>query len=203
MTTFYLVRHGETGVRNKINGRTPGVHLNDEGQAQAQRMAKRFADIPIAALYSSPLDRTMDTAQHLARQLKLPVQTAEALLEIDFGEWTGMTFDELNKDPRWQQFNSFRSGTRIPGGETMLEVQRRFVNWMETIRDQYVGKRVAAVSHGDPIRAAMTYYAGMHLDMFARLEVSLTSVHVISLDDNHARILTMNNVGELPLPQTH
>jgi broad specificity phosphatase PhoE len=199
MTTFYLVRHGETGIRNKINGRTPGVHLNPEGHEQAKKMAKRFANVPIARLYSSPLDRTMDTAEYLARQLNLPIETAEPVLEIDFGDWTGMTFDDLNKDPQWQYVNSFRSGTRIPGGDTMLDVQHRFVSWMHNVRDQHVGQRVVVVSHGDPIRAAITYWAGLHLDMFARIHVSLTSVTVIDMDYSHARVLTMNNVGELPL----
>jgi probable phosphoglycerate mutase len=198
MTIFYLVRHGETGVRNKINGRTPGVHLNHQGHAQAQKMSERFSRIPIAALYSSPLDRTMDTAQHIAQQINLAIQTVEAVTEIDFGEWTGMTFDDIWKDPRWEHFNSFRSGTRIPGGETMLEVQGRFVNWMEAVRPQHDGKRVIVVSHGDPIRAAILYYAGLHIDMFNRLDISLTSVNAISVDDSHARILTFNNVGELP-----
>src|SRR5438552_367484 len=150
MTTFYLVRHGQTGIRNKINGRTPGVQLNDEGHAQAARMAKRFSNVSIAALYSSPLDRTMDTAQYLSRQLNLPIEATEAVLEIDFGDWTGMSFDDLSKDSRWQHFNSFRSGTRIPGGETMLEVQHRFVTWMDLVRNEHAEKRVVVVSHGDP-----------------------------------------------------
>jgi probable phosphoglycerate mutase len=199
MTIFYLVRHGETGVRNKITGRTPGVHLNDEGKTQAQKMARRFANIPIAALYSSPLDRTLDTAQYLARQLNLAVQTVQEVSEIDFGDWTGMTFDDLKKDPRWERFNSFRSGTRIPGGETMLEVQLRFVSWMSAIRHHHVGKRIVVTSHGDPIKAAAAYYLGLQVDMFDRFDVSLTSVTAIRLDDNHAHVLTLNSVGELPL----
>jgi probable phosphoglycerate mutase len=198
MTIFYLVRHGNTGVRNKIIGRTPGIHLNQEGHAQAQKMAARFSEIPITALYSSPLDRTMDTAQHLARQINLTIQIVEEVVEIDFGDWTGMAFDDIRKDSRWEHFNSFRSGTRIPGGETMLEVQDRFVGWMEAVRRQHAGERVIVVSHGDPIRAAVLYYSGLHIDMFNRLDISLTSVNAINVDDNQARILTFNNVGELP-----
>ena len=162
-------------------------------------MAQRFTNIPIAALYSSPLDRTLDTAQHLARQLNLAVQTVQEVTEIDFGDWTGITFDDLKKDPRWEQFNSFRSGTRMPGGETMLEVQLRFVGWMDAIRRQHTGKRVVVVSHGDPIKAAAAYYLGLHIDMYDRFDVSLTSVTAIRLDDDHAHVLTLNNVGELPL----
>ena len=197
MTTFYLVRHGETGAK-QINGRRPGVHLNPEGQAQAQRMAERFSKIPIAALYASPLERTMDTAQYLSGKLNLPIQTEDAVLEIDFGDWTGKTLEELTNDPRWKRFNSFRSGTRIPEGETMLEVQQRFVNWIDNIRRQHVDQRVVVVSHGDPIKCVLMYYAGMHIDMYNRFDVGLTSVNVVSIDDDHARILTINNVGNLP-----
>jgi probable phosphoglycerate mutase len=199
MTTFYLVRHGETGVHDRITGRTPGIHLDDRGQEQARIMAERFTNIPITALYSSPLDRTQDTARHLAQRLNLSIQTAEEILEIDFGNWTGMTFDELQKQVQWERFNSFRSGTRIPGGETIIEVQQRFVRWMDAIRHERPGERVIAVSHGDPIKAAVIYYAGLHLDMFNRFDISLTSVSVISVDDSQARVLTVNNVGGLPL----
>src|SRR5437879_6349649 len=101
MTTFYLVRHGETGAR-KINGRRPGVYLNQEGHAQAKKMAERFANIPIAAVYSSPLERTMDTAQYLSSQLNLPIQPVDAVIEIDFGDWTGTTLENLANDLRWQ-----------------------------------------------------------------------------------------------------
>ena len=197
MTTFYLVRHGDTGVHNKITGRTPGVHLNDRGHEQARIMAERFSNIPIVALYSSPMDRTKDTAQHIVRRLNLPVEAVEAVSEVDFGDWTGMTFDDLDKDPRWHRFNSFRSGTRIPGGESMIEVQQRFVGWMDTVRRRHIAERIVVVSHGDPIKAAVTYYTGLHLDMFDRFDISLTSVSVITLDDDQARVLTINNVGDL------
>lgn len=197
MTTFYLVRHGETGAK-QINGRRPGVHLNAEGHAQAQKMAERFTNRPIAAVYSSPLERTMDTAHYLSHRLSLPIQTADAITEIDFGEWTGKTLEDLADDPRWRRFNSFRSGTRIPGGETMLEVQQRVVKWMDAIRGQHAGKSVIAVSHGDPIRCAVMFYAGMHIDMCDRIDVGLTSISVVSVDDNRARILTINNAGAPP-----
>jgi probable phosphoglycerate mutase len=197
MTIFYLVRHGETGAR-RINGRRPGVHLNEEGQSQAHKMAERFANIPIAALYSSPLERTMDTAQHLSRRLSLPIQAADAIIEIDFGDWTGRTLEDLAADPRWQHFNSVRSGTRIPGGETMNEVQMRFVNWMDTVRGHHVNQRIVAVSHGDPIKAAVMHYLGMHIDMYDRFDVGLTSVSVVRVDESDARILTVNNAGVLP-----
>jgi probable phosphomutase (TIGR03848 family) len=197
MTVFYLVRHGETGAR-KINGRRTGVHLNHEGHAQAQIMAERFANIPVAALYSSPLERTMDTAQYLSRQLNLPIQTVNAIIEIDFGDWTGKTLEDLANDPQWQHFNSFRSGRRIPGGETMLEVQQRFVNWMDTVRRQHINQRIVVVSHGDPIKAAIMNYLGMHLDMYDRFDIGLTSVSILSVADDQARVLTVNNMGKLP-----
>src|SRR5262249_10956750 len=154
-------------------------HLAHEGREQAEKMAERFKGIPVAALYSSPLERAMDTASYLSQVLKLDVQIVQEVSEIDFGEWTGITFEHLRRDPRWEGFNSFRSGTRIPGGESMLEVQDRFVGWMETIRPRYPEEKLIAVSHGDPIKSAVAYYAGLHLDMFDRFDVDLASVTAI------------------------
>jgi probable phosphoglycerate mutase len=139
----------------------------------------------------------MDTAQYLSRQFHLPIRTVDAVIEIDFGDWTGMTLEELAADPQWQRFNSFRSGTPIPGGETMLEAQQRFVNWIDSARRQHINQRIVVVSHGDPIKAALMYYLGMHLDMYDRFDVSLTSINVLHIDDNQARILTVNNAGVL------
>ena len=198
MTDFYLVRHGETGVRNRLCGRMPGIHLNDEGREQAGRTAQRFANLSIAAVYSSPLERTQETAECIAAVVKRPVQIVEAVSEVDYGDWTGMWLDVLDEGTRWRQYSAFRSGARIPGGENMIELQSRFTNWMEEIRRRYAGEKIVVVSHQDPIKAAVAYYAGLHSDTFSRFHISPAATTVIRVDDNGAHLLTLNNEGALP-----
>lgn len=193
VTTFYLIRHGANDwIGKRIAGWTPGVHLNEAGRAQAQALAERLAREPIQQIICSPLERTRETAEPLARKLSLPIQTSEAVGEIRFGDWTGKTMDELTCDPKWKLFNTFRSGTRIPNGELMSEAQARMVTEIERLRYQFPNQGVAICSHGDPIRAALTYFLGMPLDFFQRIEISPTSVSVLVFDSFGAKILRLN-----------
>jgi probable phosphomutase (TIGR03848 family) len=198
MTTFLLIRHALTDYVDKaIAGWTPDVHLNDVGRAQAERLTERLAQAPIAALYSSPLERARETAAPLAERLGLEVRIREAFGEIRYGEWTGMPLTELAGDQRWLKFNSVRSLTRPPNGETMLEVQSRAIAALEELRDQHPRDMVAVVSHGDVIKAAVIHFAGIPIDFYYRFEISPASVSVVTIDDHAPRLLRINDTGEL------
>src|SRR5438045_6242346 len=128
MTVFHLLRHGEHGLLGRVlAGRMPGVGLTERGRAEIAAVAERLAEANIAALYSSPLQRTRESAEIMAERLNLPILFREDVIELDFGEWTGATFDAIRADPRWQLWSTLRSTASIPGGETMREVQRRVV----------------------------------------------------------------------------
>jgi probable phosphoglycerate mutase len=199
MTTILLIRHAMNDyVGNTLVGRRPGVHLNEAGRAEAERLARRLAATPIEAVYSSPLERATETAEPLARRAALPVTVCHALSEIDFGDWTGRAIRDLEDDPAWKRCNSDRASARIPGGESMLEVQLRMIGAVEGFRDRHRGGVVAAVSHGDPIRAALTHYLGLPLDLLDRLEVQTASVSVVLLRDWGPLVLRINDRGELP-----
>ena len=195
MTTFLLIRHATNDTVGKSIAGWSDVSLNEEGRAQAERLAGRLAGARVAALYSSPLARARETAAPLARALGLEVQTSEALGEIRFGDWTGRTLDELDRDPRWRSFNTFRSATRVPGGELMLEAQTRFVAELERLRERHPRASVAVVSHGDLIKAAVAHYAGIHLDLFQRIEIGPASASIVEVDDHGPRILLLNDTG--------
>ncbi|WP_324673925.1 histidine phosphatase family protein [Hymenobacter sp. GOD-10R] len=200
MTRFLLIRHATTdAVGKRLSGRTPGVALNNEGQAQAQRLAQQLTSLPLDALYSSPLERAVQTAEPIAKAKGLETIICEAVLEMDFGQWTNRTFKELESDSQFQHFNTFRSNTRIPGGELMLEAQARMVRGLEKLGAQHPNQTVAVVSHADLIKAAVAYYAGIHLDMFQRLEISAASVSIVEVYEETARILLINHTGEIKL----
>jgi probable phosphomutase (TIGR03848 family) len=200
MTRFLLIRHATTdAVGKRLTGRKAGVHLSAAGQEQAQQLVERLANAPVSAIYSSPLERALETAAPLADRLHLETIICEDFLEIDFGDWTDRTFDELRNDPQFGLFNSFRSSTRIPGGELMLEAQVRVVAGLNRLRTLHPGETVAVVSHADLIKAAVAYYAGIHLDLFQRIEISPASVSVIEIYEETARILLLNDTGGIRL----
>jgi len=193
MTTFFLIRHGlNDSIGNWIAGRMAGVHLNPEGRAQADKLADHLAHMPIAAVYTSPMERARETAEPIARKLGLVVQVCNGINEIDCGIWTGKRFDELHDQVRWQRYNRLRSSSRIPNGELMLEAQTRAVLALEDLCGRHPDQSIALVSHGDVIRAVIAYFAGIPLDLFTRIEISCASVSVIELDGHDPRILAIN-----------
>lgn len=199
VTTFLLIRHAHHDkVGKALAGRLPNVALSRQGELQAECLAEQLTALKIDRIYSSPLERAQATAAALAKSLDLEVHTCEGLNEIEFGEWQGRTFQELENEPRWQRFNQFRAGTGAPGGEFLLQVQARMVSALEDLREQFPHEVIALVGHGDPIKAAIACYAGIPLDLMLRLEISPASISMVSLDYDGPRILCVNHTGKLP-----
>lgn len=198
MTTFLLIRHATHALlKRTLVGRTPGVPLDEKGREQAERLAERLAHLKPLALYSSPVQRALETAAPLSERWGLPVQNAEEFSEIDFGEWQGRDFSDLDELQQWGYFNTYRSGTRPMGGELMLEVQARAVVGLQRLHAEYPNSLIAVVSHGDVIRAALNYYLGAPLDLFRRLEISPASVSILELQDWGPHVLLVNHLGDL------
>ena len=187
--------------QKKLAGWLPGVHLNDDGRAQAEALADRLRDLPISAIYSSPLERTVETAGPLARVKGLPVQTREGLGEVRYGDWTGQPIDELAKHELWRVVQIYPSGMRFPGGDSMREMQARIVTELEAIAADHPRQIVAVVSHADLIKAALAHYLGVHFDLFQRISVDPASVSVVQLTRYGPRILRVNDNGPLKLEE--
>jgi broad specificity phosphatase PhoE len=193
VTIFYLVRHAQKAVDDDLLvGRSPGIALSAHGRSQAEALAEHFRPIRVDRILSSPVQRALETAAPLASAKGLEVQTAEAISEFDFGQWTGLRQSALAGDQRWKTFNAFRSGTSTPGGETMLNLQARFVGEILRVHEVFPNSHVVFVSHGDPIRAALAYFLGIPLDLAQRIEISLASLSVIALSESDVRILKVN-----------
>jgi probable phosphomutase (TIGR03848 family) len=198
MAKFILVRHATNDtVGKRIAGRIESVHLNEEGKQQSVHLAGRLKHLPISAIYSSPLERAMETAEPLAGLINLPINQHQGLLEIDFGNWTNKTIDELRSIELFHQFNSLRSCTRIPGGEIMIEAQARMINCIQELNAKHPGEMIALFSHADMIKAAIAYYSGIHLDMLQRIEISPASVSILELFNDNAQVLLLNHTGDL------
>ena len=198
MTTFYLVRHGACdGLGETLWGRTAGICLNKEGQAQAQRLAERFSKITLDAVYSSPLERTLETAEAIARAAHLEVKQSPAFNEIDFGHWSGMSFDALSLDQHWRRFNTQRSVTKIPGGESFQAVQARVNAELERLAEQHTHRRVVIVSHADVIKAAVGNVENTPIDLLQRYEILPGSVSIIVAHERNQELLSVNSSQEL------
>jgi probable phosphoglycerate mutase len=199
MTTFLLIRHATNDMVGKsLAGWTPNVHLNDEGKAQAERLAERLARVPLKAIYSSPLERCVETAQPIANLLGLDIQTHAGVGEIQFGEWTGRTIKELSDSPTWQNIQRFPSGTRIPGGETLREMQNRVVDALESLRADHPKDIIAVFAHADVVKAMVAHYLGVHLDLFQRIVISPASLSVVTVGDHGPHVLCVNDTGMPP-----
>jgi probable phosphomutase (TIGR03848 family) len=197
-TTVILVRHGQTPTTGTtLPGRAAGLHLADKGIEQADRAAARIATLDkITAVYASPLERTRETAAPIAKALGLRVKAERGLLEADFGEWTGRKLSELNKLPEWKTVQQYPSGFRFPGGESFTEMQVRITSTLTRLAAKHRGETIVAVSHADPIKAALADALGTHLDLFQRIVVSPCSVSVIWYAAAGPVVLTSNSTGD-------
>jgi probable phosphoglycerate mutase len=193
MICAFLVRHGANDLIGRaIAGRQPGVSLNFEGRAQAERLRRRFQNEAITAIHCSPQDRARETAEPIADHLGLDIEIVPALDEIDFGEWTGLPLDELAGRLDWRRWNAVRSNSRAPGGETMLEVQTRVVGHIEKLVQLGNNGSYLLVGHADPMKSALLYYLGAPIDFVRRLEVSPASISAVELGGHEPRLLFIN-----------
>jgi broad specificity phosphatase PhoE len=193
MAHFYLVRHGSNDVLGKaLAARLPNIHLNAEGRDEARRTADALKTKGIIRIISSPMERATETAAALAERLNLCVEVHEDVNEIAFGDWSGRPMAELESLPRWKLFNAYRSGTRIPKGELMIETQCRVIRLLEALRTKEPDGVFAIFSHGDPIKLALAYYLGVPLDLFTRIEISPGSYSLLRLEEWGPQILAVN-----------
>jgi probable phosphomutase (TIGR03848 family) len=198
MTTVLLVRHGLTEANGSgiLAGWTAGVGLAEKGREQVATLNQRLADLPVAAVISSPLERCQQTAAAIADGREgMTVDTDERLGECRYGDWEGQSLKVLAKDPLWKVVQTHPSAARFPGGEALRDTQARAV---QAIRDHNAALgdvTWVAVSHGDVIKAILADALGMHLDMFQRIQVDPASVSVIRYTDLRPFVLRMNDTG--------
>jgi probable phosphomutase (TIGR03848 family) len=197
-TLVLLVRHGQTPTTGStLPGRAPDLHLADKGVEQADAVAERIAPFgdKVAAVYASPLERTRETAAPIGKALGQRVKIERGLLECDFGEWTGQQLKALMKLPEWRTVQSHPSGFRFPGGESFPEMQVRMTSALARLVAAHPGKTVVAVSHADPIKAAVADAMGTHLDLFQRIVVSPCSVTAVLYGAGAPIVLCVNSTG--------
>jgi len=193
MTTFYLVRHGVTShTGHRLSGRMNGIHLTDDGVAEAEAVAEKLAKVKFRAIYSSPIDRTLETARIIAARHKLEVQVRDGLLEVDYGSWSDRSFKSVARTKLWTRVLRWPSGARFPSGESLREVQQRALDELDSIRAMFPRGAVCCVTHAEVIRLVLAYYLGVHLDLFQRIIVGPASTTVVNVGDDGPRVVAVN-----------
>jgi probable phosphoglycerate mutase len=194
MLTFLLIRHGENEylVKNKLPGQLPGIHLNSRGQEQAENLADSLGNLPITAIYSSPLERAMETASPLARKLGLPIKQVPGLMDADVGKWANRSWKSLVRTKYWQVIQQTPSEFRFPGGESFVELQHRVIRELEELRSRHQEGLLAVFFHADSIKLALAHYLNMRLDDFQKWSISAGSITILKFDAHGVRVLGMN-----------
>ncbi len=200
MTHILLIRHAVNDFvkTGKLAGWTPGVHLNDEGKAQAEALGKRLAEATLDVLYSSPLERTMETAEAIRQHHPhLTIQQNSEIGEVQYGDWQGMEISKLVGRKMWQVVQQYPSRAEFPGGETMRGAQTRAVNAIEALVTAHPRQTVVVVSHADIIKMILAHFLGMHLDEFQRIVIAPASISSLSLGFGRPYVGTMNDVAHI------
>ena len=200
ITRVLLIRHATNDwiTSGKLPCRTAGVHLNERGRSEAEALAERVASLPIRAIYSSPLERAMETAEAVAARFNLPVQVVDGVQETDCGEWQGQAIEELAKTDLWRVVQLYPGGFRFPGGETFTDIQARMVGSIDRLRAAHPGELIAVFSHADPIKIAVAYYAGMPLDLFQRISISPAAISEFAFSTYGPHLVRVNDGAHVP-----
>jgi probable phosphoglycerate mutase len=198
-TLVLLVRHGKTPTTGAVlPGRARGLHLSDEGRRQAQAAADRIARLrKVAAVYASPLERARETAAPIAHARGMAVRIERGLLEADVGAWTNVALKRLRRRPEWPAVQRYPSAFRFPGGESFTEMQTRMTSALARLVEGHPGTTVVAVSHADPIKAAVAHALGAHLDHFQRIAIAPASITAILYSREGPRVLAVNSTSAL------
>ena len=187
-----LVRHAATDALGAhLCGRLAGVSLNIRGHRESRRLAAQLARLPVAALYSSPMTRALQTAGPLAAALALDVTVEPRLNEVDFGSWTGCRFDDLASRNEWRVYNECRDAALIPGGESPADTMSRITRTLHDLHRRHPAQMIVAVTHAELVRYAILAARAASLRRWHSVSVATTSVTAIRV--------TASKLTELPL----
>jgi len=204
MPIFLLIRHGENDYvkAGKLPGRVAGIHLNERGYEQAAALGEALRDAPLAAIYSSPLERAVETAAPIAAGRGLEIQLIPDLMDTDVGEWQAEELKKLRKLPEWKIVQQAPSRFVFPGGESFLACQARMVAIFESLAKKHTDDEVVAVVfHADPVKLVLAYFLGMPLDTFQRLACDTASVSILHLSASGAQVSGVNLKPPFQLPK--
>jgi probable phosphoglycerate mutase len=203
MPTIFLIRHGDNDYlqNNRLPGHLPGIHLNQNGLAQADELAGSLACFSFNAIYSSPLERAIETATPLAKIKRMGIQIIPDLTDIDVGDWAGRSWKSQRRTQAWKTIQNEPSRFRFPAGETFVEAQQRIclaIQGLSAVHNR--NNKIAVFFHADPIKLALAKYLGLPLDNFQRLSVQTGSISILKVNRDSTRVLGINLIPPCSFP---
>jgi len=196
MPLLLLIRHGENDFvkTGKLAGHLSGIHLNERGQKQAQALGEALIHVPIKAIYSSPLERAMETAAPVATSHKLDIIQEPNLVDANVGKWQGKSLNSLRLTNAWKIVQHAPSRFQFPEGESFIDLQTRIVDALEAIVKKHNKPKdiIAVVFHADPIKLAVSHFLGLPLDHFQRLSCDTGSLTALYVGEMGANLLKLN-----------
>ena len=196
MPLLLLIRHGENDYvkTSKMAGRIPGIHLNEHGRKQAQALGEALKNFPITAIYSSPLERALETAAPIAEARKLEINQEPDLMDTNIGKWEGKSWKVLSLTKAWKIVQNAPSRFRFPEGESFAEAQTRYASALERIVKNHNKPKdiIAVVFHADPIKLAISHFLGLPLDHFQRLSCNTGSLTMLQVSEAGANLVKLN-----------
>lgn len=204
MTKLIFIRHGQTewNVLGRYQGQTD-VALSPLGVEQAQKLAANFPVDKIEAVYASDLKRAMTTAKCVADRFRLPVTPCKSLRELNFGDWEGLTYDEIVA--KWPEalsnFFQHPDILKIPNGESFPELRARALACVEKIVAKHPEETVAVVAHGAILRTILTAALHMDLKYVWTIRQFNTAVNIVTYTESGTTVELINGTGHLKYAQ--
>ncbi|HOM01768.1 MAG TPA: histidine phosphatase family protein [Acetivibrio sp.] len=200
VTVLYLVRHGQTdwNKENRCQGRID-TELNSEGILQANSVAQRLALEDIDIIYTSALKRAYTTAEIINQNLSKELVRDKSLNEIDFGEWEGLTFEEMRKLPDYD-YDKWRLTPHLatfPGEKSLKNVQDRAMKFVNEIIEKHNGNNILIVSHGGVIKLVILGMLGISLEAYNKFFIANASLSIVVVEKERTYLRTLNDTCHL------
>lgn len=198
MATIYLLRHAESSANGSgiLAGRLPSISLSKAGKVQSRAIVKALKDLEVTHIYSSPIQRCLETIEPFVKSSNRKVTSAPNFIEMDYGDWSGRKLSALRREKLWKRIQKRPSTVRFPNGESFQEMQARIQKGLNDLAKKHKKGRVLVVSHGDPIKVVIASALGMNLDDFQKLVVDPASLTII---DWPSGTLLGSNIPLLPM----
>lgn len=181
MAAIYLLRHAESSANSGgiLAGRIEGVQLSKRGKLQSRAIVKELRKYEIASIYSSPMERCLETIEPYSTSVGRKVRKSEEFMEMDYGLWSGKKLSSLKREKMWKRIQTSPSSVRFPSGESFLEMERRVKKGLTVHAKRHPKSNILIVSHGDPIKMAIALTLGMKMDDFQKIVVDPASLTII------------------------
>lgn len=200
MTKLYLIRHGETMWN--MEKRTQGIRniqLSELGKLQAKYLAKGLEKENIDVIYSSDLSRAYETAKIVGKYIDKPVQPLPEIREMNFGEWEGLTINEIKGKYQdiYSQWSTTPHIAKIPGAETLIQVQERAMKGVNNIIKENPGKNIVMVSHGTAIKTIIFRLLDIDLSYYRKIRQDNTAINIIDFKEEYNVLVRLNDTCHL------